>query len=79
MPNAIDIGCGAERDAARQLHKVIRLLRSKGVRVRGGAIIDDGNDTSIGRVLLEDAKDTPQALHILAAAKVLVCSHRTSL
>ena len=57
MQNTIDINiiCGAERDAGRQLHEVMGRLRSKGVRLRGGAIIDDGNAKSIGRVLLEDA------------------------
>jgi hypothetical protein len=56
----------------RDLHEIMELLRHKGVRVRSGAILSDENDKPIGRILLEDANDMPQALHVLAAAKVLV-------
>jgi hypothetical protein len=74
MLHIIDIALVIENggNTGGDLHEIMELLRHKGVRVRSGAIVSDGNGKFIGRILLEDANDMPQALHVLAAAKVLV-------
>jgi hypothetical protein len=74
MLHIIDIALVVEKggNTGGDLYEIMEFLRHKGVRVRSGAILSDGNDKPIGRILLEDANDMPQALHVLAAAKVSV-------